>query len=226
MPTYSWPLNKWIPNGGKFHVRAITQMSLSPYTGASKAAASGNVWYAEQTFPPQNDVEADAVIAFIEQLEGPVNPVWVPFWPRRRPRFFGLSGVGQPWSDGSFFDDGTGWLEPSWSLTAGVAALAGSKTLTLTGFPPSSAVLWRGDVLEVGQNMVRVMTDIQSDASGIAMVPVLPGLRRGILAGAPVTVDSPRVLMRLAADSGGEIEYEIVNSRSFTLRFVEAIDVP
>jgi hypothetical protein len=162
--------------------------------------------------------------AFLEGLEGPLNPVWMHDWHRPYLRAQ-EGGLTYSWADGTFFTDGTGWSDPAWSISLGVAALAGARTITITGFPVSQQVFWRGDAIGVGDNLVQVQSNIFSDASGIAMVPFLPGLRRGVLAATPISIVRPKVRMRLAGDSDVGIYRAATISTEITLRFIEALDL-
>jgi hypothetical protein len=226
MPDYTWPVGKWIPSSSVFHIRTMSQLSQSPFTGASKGATSGQLWVCEATFPPMQNRDAYDFGGFLEGLEGPLNPVWMHDWhrPYLRAQEEGLSTY--TWTDGSFFTDGTGWADPAWNVSLGVPALAGSRSITINGFPVSQQVLWRGDAIGVGDNLVQVQSNVFSDAAGIAMVPVLPGLRRGVLASTPISTVRPKVRMRLSADTDVGIYRASTLSSEITLRFVEAVDLP
>lgn len=237
MPIYNWPLHKWIPASGTFRVKSIPSLSVSPYTGASRSASGGMMWVAEQTWPAQTLYEAHEIQAFLDRLEGPVNPVLIPVWNRMGLRALigsemsnsetqALAITGEPWSDGLFFDDGYGWSDPSWSITVSLAALVNVRSVTLSGFPDSTLVLHPGDVLKFGDNTVEVMDHVTSDTNGTALVPILPGLRRGVAAGTAVSYTLQTVLMRVDPSSVAEVRREIVNSVPFSLRFIEAIDLP
>lgn len=225
MPTFTWPTGYWIPTASVFKIQTISQMSQSPYSGAIKAATSGQLWTCEATFPPMQNRDAHDIEAFLEGLEGPVNPVYMHDWHRPYLRAEEGGPVRQ-WSDGTLFTDGTGWQDPAWNLVLGASALAGARSITITGFPASQQVLWRGDVLGVGDNLVQVQANVNSDSGGIAMVSILPGLRRGVTSGTPIITVRPKVLMRLAPDADTGIARASTISTEFTLRFVEAIDLP
>lgn len=224
MPTYSWPARKWLPTSSVFKIQTIAQMSQSPFTGATRAATSGQVWTCEATFPSMKNRDAYDFSAFLDGLEGPVNPVWLHDWHRPYVRAFDGAATTR-WSDSTLFTDGTGWAEPSWSLQVAVAALPGARSLTISGFPVSRQVFWRGDVIGAGDNLLQVQSDVYSDAGGLSMVPVLPGLRRGVLAATPVIVDRPKVLMRMTPDSDPGIFRAVTVSAEVTIRFIEALDV-
>jgi len=221
-----WPSPpRWRPADASFRVRPLSQLSSSPYTGASRAATSGLIWVVEANFPAMSEEDGAEMQSFLDGLEGPTNAVSVPVWTRPSIRAVANGGVAL-WSDGTSFSDGTGWLEPSWDLTVAVAALAGARSLTLTGFPASEQVLWRGDVIQVGNSVLDVQSAIYSDASGLAMVPVLPGLRAGVPAATPVKTVMPRLRVRLVPDADAAMMREFNTYAPFSLRFVEAIDLP
>jgi hypothetical protein len=222
MPTFSWPTSKkWIPASGSFRARAITQSSISPYTSAYKGSSLGSVWVAKMDFPARTLDDGYELQAFLDGLEGPTNPVYIPNWNRPSPRYFG-DQVGAPFSDGTFFTDGTGWNDPGWSLTVNVAAVRGARAIAITGFPVNSTVLYPGDVLQVGSSMIEVQTLAISDGGGLALVSVLPGLRTGIAQGTPIISFSPKVLMRMMSDA--EMVRNLNVTEPVTLEFAEAID--
>jgi hypothetical protein len=162
--------------------------------------------------------------AFLEGLEGPVNPVLMHDW--HRPYLTAGAGQVYTWSDGTYFTDGTGWQDAAWDISVAVSAAIGARSVTITGFPASQQVLWRGDLLGLGTNLIQVQSNIYSDASGIAMVPFLPGLRSGVAAATAVVSVRPKVRMRLMPDVETGIYRASTVSTEITLRFVEAIDLP
>lgn len=224
MTIFTWPLTKWIPSRGTFRPRPISILSTSPYTAASKSAGNGSVWVAEQTFPSMETNEAHEFQAFLDLLEQSSNPVWIPCWPKPFIRAYNPF-AGQPWSDGTYFTDGTGWSDPAWNLVVGVAALAGSRVVTMSGFPASQPVLYPGDVVSIGNSAIEITSAVLSDGGGVAMVPFIPGLRSGVEAGTPVVYVNPKILVRLTQDSNSAVEREVVNSTPTTLRFIEAVDL-
>lgn len=225
MTIYTWPLTQWKPISGSFRPRALSTLSTSPYTGASKAANAGELWVADLTWPGRDENEAHAMQAFISRCQGPVHPVRIPFWFKPRLRAFSPAG-GAPWSDGATFGDGAGWAEPAWSLTVAVAAVAGIRAVTLTGFAVSQQVLWPGDVMSIGDNLIQVNNDVTSDSGGTAVVQFDPGLRNGVEAGTVVIYVNPTIIMRMDPDAEAVIERTARHSEPFSLRLVEAVDLP
>lgn len=226
MTTYTWPVHKWVPQSSAFSIRTISQMSTSPFTGGTRASSLGQIWVCEATFPPMKNRDAYEFASFLEGLEGPVNPVRMHDWHRRQIRAFDGTNSMVTWTDGSGFTDGSFLSDPSWSLTTSIDAASGARSVTISGFPVSQACLYRGDAIGIGDNLLQVQNDIVSDGSGDALVPVLPGLRKAVVAGTPVITIRPKVLMRMAPDVDTTIFRAPVHSNEITLRFVEAVDLP
>ena len=99
----------------------------------------------------------------------------------------------EPWSDDTFFDDGTGWrsgpLPSTVDLYEGAAARATS--VVIEGLPANTArCLRRGDLFEIRRNGVadytpslhRVIRDCPTDATGKTRVDFVPPLRKGVAA--------------------------------------------
>lgn len=218
---YDWPhAREWTPVGSIFKLRSISTLSSSPLTGSHKAASLGQVWVADLTFGNRHEDFAREMQGFLSMLEGPVNPVRLFDWWREGPIL--LSDV-EPWSDGTLFDDGTGWLDGlALKLIQNVAK--GSRVFVVDGFPVSAEVLRRGDLIGLQGYLYEVRYGVTSNADGEAAITVQPGARLGGAIGDPVSTFRPTVPMRLASDSDASMYRALNVGEGFTLRFVE--DIP
>jgi hypothetical protein len=225
MTTFTWPADKFVPTVRAWNLRTVAQISQSPYTGAVKAASSGSMWVVDATFPLATRQDAIDLQGFLEQLEGPVNPVLMFDWQRAHIRASDPT-IRYTWEGGYPFTDGRAWTGTGWSLAVDGDVLPGALSVNITGFPTSKPVLYRGDLLGIGDNMVQVSTDVTSDASGSAAVSVLPGFRRGVLDGTVVVCDYVRTAMRMSPDSDYSIPIDVNQGSAVSVRFTEAIDLP
>jgi hypothetical protein len=80
---------------------------------------------------------------------------------------------------------------------------ANSDTLVITGFSPSvSGVFLAGDYIQLGSassaQLYQVLQDASSNSSGEITLDIWPNLRTNVVDGAPVVVDSPKGIFRLA----------------------------
>jgi hypothetical protein len=79
--------------------------------------------------------------------------------------------------------------------------LFGQSTLTTTGWTPGKVgLLMPGDYLQVGFRLHRVLDIVTSDSSGNATISVWPSLREVPAASAPIILNNPVGLFRLATN--------------------------
>lgn len=225
---YSWPNNpKWTPMASNFRPRTISSLSSSPYTGMHKAFSLAQVWFMEATWNNQELAITHEIQAFLNQLEGPVHPVRMFDWWKRTPIL--LSTGNQPWDDGTFFDDGTGWQE-GYTLSLMSAAVHGDRVVYVQGLPVSTECFRRGDLIgikhiaqeDMMENyLYEVRYGVSSNALGQAAITIQPGLRGAAAANDVVTTYCPTLPMRLISDSDAVIQRSIMSGEGFTLKFVE-----
>lgn len=219
---YDWPHDApWTPESGSFRLSSISALSSSPYTGAHKAASLGQIWVAKFNWNNTHLDQTQDMQGFLDMLEGPVNPVRLFDWWRSAPKL--LSGGSSPFSDDTYFDDGSGFTDGYEPLLIANAA-QGTNVLTMEGLPVSTTCFLRGDLIGVGGYLYEVKIGGNSNSSGQAAVTVHPGLRVGAAIGDPVTLYRPTLAMRLASDSEAVISRAITHGLPFSLTFVE--DIP
>ena len=222
MTTFDWPDGPdFCPINGSFRLMPVSQTSASPYTGSIKAIGLAQVWMARFEIDLRSLANAHSFQGFIESLEGAVNPVRL--FDRWRPMPLALKGAVSGFSDGSFFDDGTGFTD-GWSPLIVTAAAKGERRVHMEGLPMSQECFRRGDLLGLGGFLYEVRAGVTSNGDGEALVNILPGLRAGVAAGDAVTLWRPRLAMRLANGSDAEVTRLGRNPGRIELQFVE--DIP
>lgn len=227
---YTWPNNpKWTPMSSSFRPKSISSMSSSPYTGSHKAFSLAQLWYLEATWNNHDLATTQEIQAFLNQLEGPSNPVRMFDWWKRSPIL--LSTGDEPWDDGTFFDDDSGWQE-GYSLTLTQAVVRGDNVLAIEGLPVSSECFRRGDLIGVSHITEEAMVEmyayelrygVTSNSAGEALLTVQPGMRGAAAIGDVVTTYKPTLPMRLISDSEAVINRSITHGEGFTLKFVEDV---
>lgn len=108
------------------------------------------------------------------------------------------------------------------TMTASATAL-GATSMTITASGQASKTLLTGDYLGVGsgitQQVVMLVADATSNASGVATVIFEPALRNALSAGAVVTWDRPKALFRRTdPEAGWEYEPGTIKPMSMSFR--------
>lgn len=91
-------------------------------------------------------------------------------------------------------------------LGSGVVLGAGQTgaLLSTSGWDASQSLLFAaGDYIEVNGELKMVTSDVSSDASGLASIPIAPILRKSPPDGAQILHEAPRAIMRLSSDDAG-----------------------
>lgn len=220
MTEYAWPAYGQAPAEAMFRVGSLSQLSTSPYTGASIGYSLGQLWMATLTFNNRLLEDAFDFQAFLSRLEGPINPVRLFDWQRRFPRLFSAQAE-QPFSDLSLFDDGSGWAETGLTPLVSATALLGARTILTDGWPVSTSVLMRGDLFGVGGFMYEVLKPAATDSSGATSITFQPGLREQVIDGDPLRLYRPNCRFRLMTDAEAAINRNVVHGEPFTLSFME-----
>lgn len=225
----SWPSNDWAPMSGKFRVQPVSTQSRSPYTGAVKALKLAQIWVADLTWNNHDLQDTFALQAFLESLDGPSTPIRLFDWWRRKPYLMSVAGS-EPWSDATFFTDGTGWGSMAIAPVTKYAYERGAQIMVLENLPVSLAAMVPGDLFEIPnidtsqQGFLHtVMRNVTADASGEASIHFRPGLRAGVEVGTGLKLFTPRGTFRMTSDP------DVINrmfqwGETFSLSFAE--DVP
>lgn len=127
----------------------------------------------------------------------------------------------EPFSDGTWFTDDTGFVtDGTHPLTLTALAAKGSRSLTVGLSNPARPALRIGDEFSYDFFLYRVTA---ADAAG--NVTVAPRLRSDVPAGAVLITDPPVVRMRFATDGEGQRMRDYLRfGAPVALNFVEAFD--
>jgi hypothetical protein len=155
---------------------------VSPYTAQTQAQAwiGADMWTATVTLPPLSQAQADVWISALMECRGMMNAIQIGDPMKTRPR-------GNP--------SGT----PTCPSTP--VDMFGQSTLTTTGWTPGKiGLLLPGDLLQVGYRLHKVLDIVNSDSSGNASITIWPSLREVPAASAPIILNNPMGLFRLATN--------------------------
>ena len=176
--TYAWPSNFKV---GRFEMRVLPNVSAftAPYTKSVQTLDMlGERWAVKLDLTIEgNPVLGAAREAFFDRLRGPIN--LIALWNIRFP-------VPQ------------GTLRGSPTLAGAVAQL--SNLLSIAGGAAFSTLL-AGDMLGVGGQLVRVMSNATADTNGLFTgVEVMPRMRVAVASGASVAWNAPTANFMIKAD--------------------------
>lgn len=161
---------------------AAVGVSMGPYDFSQQVQAfQGQMWAANITLPPMNRAEADEWTAFLLALNG---------------------------RQGTFLMG-----DPSAKLPKGVATgtplvkgggQTGSELITDGWTPSTSNILRAGDYIQLGtgdsSRLHKVLQSVNSDVSGEATLLLWPRLRSSPADNAPIVVNNPVGLWRMASN--------------------------
>lgn len=108
-------------------------------------------------------------------------------------------------------------------LGAPVVSSANSmgKVLSSRGWNPGATVLRRGQWIQVGDELKRVLGDVVADPAGVASIRIAPMLRKSWPSGTHIEVRRPRGVFRLDKDSWSG-DTTPGHFSTYSLSFVEA----
>lgn len=141
----------------------------------------GTMWGLEVSLPPMKREDAEQWIAFLLTLNGVYGTFWyqIPTW--KTPR-------GTP--------SGT-------PVLAGIAADSHirnvGQSLKTTGWTPSTfSVLKKGDMIQIGNRLFKVLLDVDADGTGAATIEVWPKQLSDLADGTSIITSNAKGLFRLA----------------------------
>ncbi len=238
MPTiYEWPHSWYKFISSTFRLQAHSQVTPRTWIGGKSVyGPHAQIWVAQLTLSRQRwNENGQAMAAFFSRLDGQAGLMRIGHYQRLKPQLNReLSSGSQAWSDGTFFDDGTGWangLVPDIGSVA-VAATRGDNFIVLGGLQAStSRVLRRGDLVELRANgiatevpnLYEVQVDGTTDANGLVGFEIRPRLRQGFAVGDQAVFKVPTSVFRLVDDEQGAAETDHPNLASIGFSLVEAI---
>ncbi|HEV2463541.1 MAG TPA: hypothetical protein VGT04_07040 [Acidobacteriaceae bacterium] len=197
-----------LPSSPAFRVAEFTltdavSIVSSPFTGQTQAQQwpGGDSWGSVLTLPPLQQADADEWIAFLMQMRGMANAFQVGDPLKAAPR-------------------GTPSGTPLVDNTQNGGNQAMSQSLGTKGWTASTAnLLLRGDYIQIGYRLHRVLDPVSSDASGNALISIFPSLREQPTDSGTVVTSNARGLWRLATNQRKwSADYTKLSSISIPMR--------
>jgi len=192
------------PKSATWRMAANTQTHISPLDQTVQTIElPGARWMCDATWAGLNPAEWRAFESFLAQLRGAAGRFY--FWP---PHAWAARG---PWLG---------------APTVFGASQSGASLITANWHPASSLQLKVGDYFAVdnalgGRELKIIREDVYSDPTGRAALIFDPPLRRSPNDGAPIMLDRPSTIMRLASDDQGAFDHEEGGFASVSLQLVE-----
>lgn len=182
----------------------VVGMSQSPFTGQQQVYKhQGQWWEAELTLPPMKRAEAEQIAAFLLKLNGR----------------YGTFTLGDP-ANTAPRGVGTGTPLVNGGSQTGNSLVTDGWTTSTTG------IMKAGDWIQLGSGSAsrlhKVLSDVNSDASGNASLDIWPNLRSSPADNAQITVIAPKGVWRLASN---DVNYSIDEASIYGMTFacVEAL---
>ncbi len=234
---YQFPSDWYSFSRGIFRLQARSQTTARTWIGGKSVyGPHAQIWLAQLTLSLQDwDAAGQYIAAFFSRLDGQAQLMRIGDPARRMPQYNRLiASTKAPWSDSTFFTDGSGWATGALPDTCFLSSAAshGDNFIVLGGLPAStSRALRRGDLLELCAggiatevpNLYEVQVDGTTDSSGRVGLEIRPRLRQDFALGDMTKLTDPTSVFRLVDDDQGaaEISKELWASIGFNL--VEAI---
>lgn len=204
MTTFVWP--NWCVNRFEMRLQPNVLTFIGPYTPSVQTLdLNGERWRMSfDTVLGNTRAAAGEREAFWDRLLGPVHRVAM--WNLARPIPIGTLRGGQtiPVVNGALAPVTVvnASLQPV-TVVGGFPALsaaAASGANTITMFGPPGRTLLPGDMLGIGQQLVRVVAPVVFSGAGTAVVEFLPRLRAAAPIGTAVVWDKPTATFMLMSD--------------------------
>jgi hypothetical protein len=164
----------------KLTMNNIVGVSRSPFTGQQEVYQwAGEGFLADVSLPPMKRVQAQKWVTLLAALRGQLGTLYIGDDQATAPR--GVA-TGTPLVHG--------------------AQSAMSNTLATKGWTHGvTGILLAGDYIQLGtgaqQRIYQVLTDVNSDGSGLATLDIFPTLREGVSDNQPITLSNPMGTFRL-----------------------------
>ena len=185
----------------------VVGVSQSPFTYKQQVVQhQGQRWEASVSIPPVRKDLAEAWIAFLISLKGPVGTFYL-----------GDPNMATP----------RGTISAGALVTLASAASAGDETVALTksGGPEKSNVLLPGDYIQIGTDSSRtlhkVLNTVDWDANGAGTADIWPHIRGTVASGTSVVHQSTTGKFRLTS---GLTSWSINNASTYGISF-DAVEV-
>lgn len=220
MQVYDWPREWYKFTETSFNLQSNSLQTTSQYTPRINSLLTFQNWQADFVLKPEvGPSKWQKYGAFFSRIKGPTNVFRIgdplrclPQHNRNLPR-----SLGEPWSDSTYFTDGTGWSEdgvipPTAALLEG--ADRGALFIKIKGLPANlSPALHPGDLIElrpngvptVTSNLYEVVVAGPTNGDGETGVEIAPGLRQGFAPNDMVVLWHARGAFRLVDNGQGMI---------------------
>lgn len=170
------------------------QQNISQWTGARQVLPSGRGWWeCSLTLPPiVGETAVNNWRAFIAAAQGAANDFQVP-----------VNEIAQSSATATPLVNGAGQT---------------GRSLITDGWPASTTVLYGGQFVTIGNQLLQLTNNIVSDSSGNATITFAPAIRVSPADNAAIEFKNPYALMYFLEDPGYSVEPGLVYSMSFNLR--------
>lgn len=216
---YEWPREWYKFTSTEFALRTVAMRSTSVLSPRRNTRFTYQIWTVQAAFKTEvGPSKWGPKGAFFARLDGEVNLFRFYDVLRCQPTFNrGKRLPQQPFSDDTFFTDGTGWLNdglvpPTCEVAA--SATEGATDIVLRGLPSlTDMVLSPGDLIELRpngiptttSNLYEVVRGSGSDTSGECGVEVRPRLRQSFAPGDMAVLHYAQGVFQLADSEAGRI---------------------
>jgi len=172
----------------------------SPFTGQSQFQQwpGADFWQVHVSLPPMNRASAATWIAFLMELRGKANCFYLGDPYAKTPQ-------GAP--KGLVVVDGV----------TGGGNLIGATTIRTKGWAPAvHRLLLPGDYLSIGPRLHMALSQVDSDALGLATITIWPSLRDTTTDGEAISFNYPKGLFRLSSNVR---KWSVSEARTFGISF-------
>lgn len=219
-----WPCDVIRPVNMSLHLRTFDRTAGVSLTGSEQVvAAPVKRWELTLDIPRDFEIRRSRELeALVMQMEGRKNVanlcICDPF------RYEGVPGRGsEPWADGTYFTDGTGWIDgdkDSQGVEVKTGCAAGATSMALNITDPVQPRMLAGQLFSYNGFLYRVYSN-----AGGGVINFMPAARRPIPTGAFLETNPPRFYARFAsADHGVRTREYLKWGGALSLSFVEAFD--
>lgn len=219
-----WSCELLRPRDATYFLRHQTRGPGRSLAGVEQVISNGASWW-EITYDLTKEFDGPRLRSFetrVMQMQGRLNIgaicICDPYrYGNRR------SPAQQPFADGTWFADGSGWVVGGTApLLTTAAGAAGDTMLKVDLFGPIKPPLAEGDFFSVYGSLHRVTSALPNGT-----VNFMPALRRGVTVGAQLWTDPSTFYGRFASDDDGRRAREFLRWGTPTsITFVEAFERP
>lgn len=221
-----------------FQLRSSSLTSARPWTGGNSVyGPHAQVWVPKFTAENVDEQVWPDIAAFFDELGGQAGVLRIGDPSRILCRYNReLIASSQPFSDDTYYTDGTGNLDGAMPSLAHLIAPAkrGDTFVKIGGLLPSiTGALRRGDLLEFRPNGIAdamprlhsVTLQGNTNSDGECGVRIAPPLRADLASGDQVVTEFATSVFRMIDDTQAEMEISPPLFVNFGLSLIEAIDL-